>query len=86
MALWGVQGDGVTFDHRHLAILAFEGQRWRYPGAKDGAIRDTFDTSPTLYYRALGAILDMPEAMLVDAALVARLRRLRRARAAARAG
>ncbi len=33
------------------AILAFERQWWRYPGAKEQAIREVFSISATRYYQ-----------------------------------
>jgi uncharacterized protein DUF3263 len=68
-------------DHR---MLAFERQWWKYAGAKEQAIRDTFDISPTRYYQRLGVLIDRPEALAADPMLVNRLRRLRKARQAAR--
>lgn len=61
-------------------ILTFERQRWKYAGAKEQAIRDRFEVSPTRHYQRLNVILDKPEAMTFDAQLVKRLRRLRTAR------
>jgi hypothetical protein len=63
-------------DHQR-AILDFERQWWRRAGAKEQAIRDLFDMSPTRYYQALNALLDIPEAHEYDAVLVRRLQRLR---------
>jgi hypothetical protein len=59
------------------AILDFEKQWWRRPGAKEQAIRETFDLSPTRYYQLLNALLDRPAAVAYDPALINRLRRLR---------
>lgn len=66
---------GLTDPQR--AMLDFERQWWRQPGAKEQAIRDTFGMTPTRYYQALNGVLDLPEAMHYDAALVHRLQRLR---------
>jgi hypothetical protein len=63
-------------------ILAFERQWWRHAGAKEQAIRHTFGLSPTRYYQQLNQLLDEPAALAHDPVLVARLRRLRAARAA----
>jgi hypothetical protein len=65
------------FDRR---ILAFEQQWWRHAGAKEQAIRDTFQLSATRYYQALNILLESPEALAVDPVLVGRLRRLRQSR------
>jgi hypothetical protein len=59
------------------AMLDFERQWWRQPGAKEQAIRDTFGLTPTRYYQALNGVLDLPAALKYDAALVHRLQRVR---------
>ena len=65
---------------REHEMLGFERQWWRRAGAKETAIRDLFDTTPTLYYQTLNALVDRPEALAADPLLVQRLRRLRTAR------
>lgn len=65
---------------REREVLAFERQWWRYAGAKEQAIRELFDWSPTRYYQVLGALMDSPAAMAADPMLVKRLRRLRATR------
>jgi hypothetical protein len=62
---------------REELILAFERQWWRHAGAKEQAIRDTFDLSATRYYQLLNGLLDNPAALAHDPVLVRRLRRLR---------
>jgi hypothetical protein len=62
---------------RDRAILDFERQWWRYPGAKEQAIRDRLGLPATRYYQVLNALLDRPEALVYDPMLVRRLRRLR---------
>jgi hypothetical protein len=74
--------DGPRADHPELtdhqrAILDFERRWWRQPGAKEQAILDSFEMSPTRYYQALNGLLDLPQALLYDPALVNRLLRLR---------
>ncbi len=59
------------------AMLDFERQWWRRGGAKEQAIRDTFDMTPTRYYQSLNGVLDLPAAMSYDPTLVHRLLRLR---------
>jgi hypothetical protein len=59
------------------AILDFERQWWRQPGAKEQAIRDNFEMSPTRYYQALNRLLGLPQALNYDPTLVNRLLRLR---------
>lgn len=75
---------------RDQKILTFERQWWKYPGAKESAIKEIFDLTPTRYYQILNDILDRPEALVFDPMLVKRLRRLRdsrqRARSARRLG
>lgn len=71
----------TDLDDRQRQILAFERQWWKFAGAKEGEIRETFDLSSTRYYQALNALIDLPEALEYDPLLVRRLRRLRAARA-----
>jgi Protein of unknown function (DUF3263) len=70
--------DGLT--EREREILAFEKQSWRHAGAKEQAIRDSFNLSGTRYYQLLNALLDKPAALAHDPVLVGRLRRLRGSR------
>ncbi|WP_248960790.1 DUF3263 domain-containing protein [Sphaerisporangium perillae] len=70
---------------RERELLAFERQWWRYAGAKEQAIRETFDISATRYYQLLGQIIDRPEALAHDPMTVKRLRRLRASRQRERA-
>jgi len=65
---------------RDRAVLAFERQWWRFAGAKETAIRETFGMSATRYYQVLNALIDRPEALVADPLLVRRLRRMRAAR------
>ena len=67
-------------DRREREILAFEGQWWKYQGAKEQAIRELFDMSATRYYQVLNALVERPDVQAVDPLLVGRLRRLRAAR------
>lgn len=63
-----------------LATLDFE-RRWsKYPGAKETAIRDLFDESPTRYHQRVPALIERPTALEHDPMLVRRLRRQRDAR------
>jgi hypothetical protein len=75
---------------RDREILGFERQWWKYAGAKETAIRESFDMSATRYYQVLNALIDRPEALAEDPLLVRRLRRMRaerqRARSARRLG
>ena len=60
-----------------MRILAFERRWWRYPGAKEQAIREIFDIAATRYYQLLNELIDRPEALAFDPILVKRLRRQR---------
>jgi hypothetical protein len=67
----------TTLTEPQRAILDFERRWWRQAGAKEQAIRDNFEMSPTRYYQSLNALLDLPQAQSYDPMLVHRLRRLR---------
>ena len=69
---------------RDREILAFERQWWQYAGAKEQAIKEMFDLSPTRYYQVLNEVIDNPAALAEDPLLVRRLRRLRTSRQKAR--
>lgn len=77
-------------DERDAAILDFEREWWKYAGAKEQAIKERFDVSPTRYYQLLNRVIDDEVAVAYDPMLVKRLRRLRaqrqRQRAARRIG
>lgn len=72
------------------AMLEFEHRWWKYAGAKEQAIRDTFGLGATHYYQRLNRLLDDPAALAHDPVTVNRLRRLRtsrqRSRSARRGG
>jgi hypothetical protein len=78
--------DGIVegLSRRDRDILAFERQWWQYAGAKEQAIKEMFDLSPTRYYQVLNAVIDNPAALAADPLLVRRLRRLRTSRQKAR--
>ena len=80
-----VGGPYRQLDRREREILAFEGQWWKYAGAKEQAIHELFDMSATRYYQVLNALIDKPAAQVVDPLLVKRLRRLRASRQKTRA-
>lgn len=61
-------------------MLDFERQWWKYAGAKEQAVRDSFGMPATRYYQVLNALIDRPAALAYDPMLVKRLRRLRSAR------
>lgn len=73
---------GHDLDVEH--VIAFE-QRWAdRAGNREADIRSTFGCSAARYYQALHAIIDTPEALLLDPMLVRRLQRLRDDRRASR--
>jgi hypothetical protein len=55
---------------RDMRILAFERRGWRSPGVKEQAIAEVLDLPATRYYE----LIDRPEALAFDPALVKRLR------------
>ncbi len=59
---------------RDMRILAFERRGWRSPGVKEQAISETLGIPATRYYQLLNELIDKPEAMAFDPALVKRLR------------
>ena len=61
-------------------ILAFEQDWVAHAGAKDFAVRDRFDLTPTGYHQLLNRIIDNPAAEAHAPRLVRRLRRRRAAR------
>ena len=60
-----------------MRMLAFERRWWRYPGAKEQAIRETFRMPAARYYQLLNELIDRPAALAFDPILVKRLRRQR---------
>lgn len=80
-------GEGAAhtgLDARDRAVLAMERRGWPSPGAKERAIREQLDLSPTRYYQLLNALLDDPAAIRHDPVTVNRLRRVREAHRARR--
>lgn len=77
-------GIGEPLSRRDRDILAFERKWWQFAGAKEQAIKEMFDLSPTRYYQVLNGIIDNPAALAEDPLLVRRLRRLRSSRQRAR--
>jgi hypothetical protein len=67
-----------------LQILTFERGWWKFAGAREQAITDTFGMSTTRYLQVLNQLLDHPAALEHDPVLVGRLRRLRAQRQNAR--
>ena len=77
--------DDSGLDDRARRILDFEREWWKYAGAKEQAVRERFDLSPTRYYQLLNRVIDDEAAVAYDPMLVKRLRRLRSARQRQRA-
>jgi hypothetical protein len=75
-------GDLTAREHE---ILAFERQWWKAQGAKERAIRELFDMSPTRYYQLLNNLMEKQAALAADPMLVKRLRRQRATRQRTRA-
>jgi hypothetical protein len=72
------RGDDPGRDsEREERVLAFERGWWRSPGAKEQEIRDVLGMTATSYYQLLNDLIDRPEALMLDPALVKRLRRQR---------
>lgn len=80
----GAETQSESLTARDEQVLAFERQWWRYPGAKESAIKEIFDLTPARYYQLLNDLLDRPAAMNFDPMLVKRLRRMRDSRQKAR--
>ncbi|MGI8676565.1 MAG: DUF3263 domain-containing protein, partial [Nocardioidaceae bacterium] len=71
------RGAAAELGERDQQVLAFERQWWRYAGAKEQAIRESFDMSATRYDHVRNALIDREAALAFDPWLVKRLRRLR---------
>ncbi|KAB1650497.1 DUF3263 domain-containing protein [Pseudoclavibacter endophyticus] len=65
-------------------VLAFEAAHPRHSSAKEDAIRRRFNRSVAQYYQILATLIEAPAALAHDPLVVARLRRVRDARAAER--
>lgn len=76
--------DTARLSDRDEAILGFEREGWRHPGAKEEAIRREFGVSAARYYQLLNALIDSPAAIVHDPMLVRRLQRVRDARTSER--
>lgn len=69
---------------RDVQMLDFENQYWRLVGAKERAIRQRFDLTPTQYYVILNELIDRPEALAAKPLVVRRLQAQRETRQARR--
>ena len=68
-----------ALSERDKRVLDFERDSWRTAGAKEQAIAEVLGITATRYYQLLNELIDSPEALKFDPALVKRLR-ARRAR------
>lgn len=77
-----VPGDDEApgLSERDRAMLAFEREWWKLPGAKEAAIKERFGMSATQYYQQLSALADTAEALAADPLLVKRIQRRRASR------
>lgn len=72
--------DSTELSDLDREILEFE-QNWvSHAGAKDTAVRERFDLTPTGYHQLLNRLIDLPAAEEHAPRLVRRLRRRRSAR------
>ena len=78
--------EAAPLEPHEQEILAFERQWWKYAGAKEQAVRELFDMSPTRYYQVLNTLIDRPEALAHDPMLIKRRQSLQLARSARRLG
>ncbi|GAA4877236.1 MULTISPECIES: DUF3263 domain-containing protein [Saccharopolyspora] len=62
------------------AILDFAREHWQHAGNKERALQERFGLSSIQYYQRLNRLLDEPEALAQQPALVKRLQRVRDAR------
>lgn len=74
----------MAITEREAAMLEFERSWWKHPGAKDAAIRETFEVGAVTYYAELNALIGREDALVAEPMLVRRLRRLRDGRIASR--
>jgi hypothetical protein len=63
-----------ALSERDMRVLAFERGTWRSAGAKEQAIKEALGMPSTRYYQLLNELIDNPEALKFDPALVKRLR------------
>jgi hypothetical protein len=61
----------------HRSLLDFERSWWLEPHSKSEQIRSRFGFSSSSYYRALYALVDLPDAVAYDPLTVRRVRRRR---------
>ena len=59
------------------SLIDFERDWWKLPASKSSEIRARFGFSSSSYYRALDALVDLPDAEVYDPLTVRRVRRRR---------
>ena len=79
-----LSSEHIGLSELEVRILDFEGNWWRYAGAKEAAIKELFDLTAPRYYQLLNDLIDRDDALSASPMLVKRLRRLREARMATR--
>ena len=72
-----VNPEKSALSERERAMLEFERQWWRHPGAKGEAIQDRFGVKPVRYFQQLNRLIEKPEALDFDPVLVRTLLRRR---------
>jgi hypothetical protein len=75
-----MQAEGDQLSDLDREILEFEQDWLTHVGAKDEAVRERFDLTPTGYHQLLNRLIDLPAAEAYAPRLVRRLRRRRTAR------
>ena len=81
---FAAQHGATSLTELETKILDFEGQWWKFAGAKESAIKELFDLSAPRYYQLLNDLIDRDDALMAAPMLVKRLRRLREARMSTR--
>ncbi|WP_238147728.1 MULTISPECIES: DUF3263 domain-containing protein [Micrococcaceae] len=66
-----------TLTEAERAILEMEKRTWKYPGAKERAVRKELGMSATEYYMRLNRLIDDVRAVREEPALTRRLRERR---------
>jgi len=75
----------AALTEQEMRLLAFERRGWRTPAVKEQAISELLGFTAARYYQLLNGLIDRPEALEFDPALVKRLRAQRDRRHSIRA-
>lgn len=73
----GVTDRQEELTEEELAMLGMEKRRFKYPGAKEQAIKKELNLGPIAYYQRLNVLIDDPRAIRQEPALTRRLRQHR---------